>query len=181
MLKELYSLILSNSTIIETLFHLNNNYQINNINQTKRTIIKFCSLYQIYNYIPIIKDLLNDIYNNDNVVSYLITETFENKSIIYEIKINNHPLFDNYNYIYKFRFFIYLSIDNNNKNKINIQLKTNNINIDDPNPINHTIFHIISNYIENDHINYIKKDILEKELKPLLSSISPHFFELNII
>jgi hypothetical protein len=181
MTKELYSLILSNSIIIETLFHLNNNYQINIINQTKRTIVKSCPLYHIYDYIPILKDLFNDIYNENNNLSYLITETFENNSIIYEIKINNHPLFDNYNYIYKFRFYIYLSIDDNNKNKINIHLKTNKINIDDPNPINHTIINIITNYIENDHINYIKKDILEKELKPLLSSINPHFFELNII
>ena len=176
MTRELYSIITTNPIIIETLFHLNK-YQLNIINETKRTFIKPCSINNIYNYIPIIKEL----FKEETDISYLITETFENNSIIYEIKLNNHPLFDKYDYIYKFRFFIHLYNDISNNNKINIHLKTNKINIDDPNPINQTIIHIITNYLENDHINYIKNEIIEKELKPVLSTINPHFFELNII
>ena len=176
MSRELYSIIKTNPIIIKTLFHLNK-YEVNNINKTNRIIIKYCSINHIYEYIPILKE----IFKEENDISYLISETFENNSIIYEIKLNNHPIFDNYDYIYKFRFFIYLSNDISNKNKINIHLKTNKININDPNPINHTIINIITNYIENDHINFIKNNIIEKELKPLLSSINPHFFELNII
>ncbi len=178
MTKEFYSLIISNPEIIETLFHLNK-YEINNINEKNRIIIKYCPLNHIYEHIPLLKDLFNELLNNNNDMSYIINETFENNSIIYEIKLNNHPIFDNYDYIYKFRFYIYLSIDKSNKNKINIFLKTNNIN--DVNPINQTIINIITNYIENEHINNIKKNIIEKELKPIISSINHHSFELNII
>jgi hypothetical protein len=101
----------------------------------------------------------------------------EDNSIKYEIRLNNNPLFDNFDFVYKFRFYIYLSIDISNKNKINIILKTNKNNINDHNPI----IHIITNYLENEHINYIKQDIIEKELKPVLSSINHHSFELNIV
>ena len=182
MTKELYNVIITNPIFIETLFHLNK-YQVNNINDTKRTFIKPCSINNIYEYIPILKELFKELFKEDNEISYFITETFENNSIIYEIKLNNHPLFDNYDYIYKFRFYIHLynDIDISNKNKINIRLNTNKIIIDDFNPINQTIINIITDYLENDHINYIKNDILEKELKPLLSSINHHSFELNII
>lgn len=180
MTEELYSIIKSNPIVIETLFHLNK-YEINIINEKKRIIIKSSSLNDIYEYLPILKDLFNDLFKYNNDISYLITEIFENNCIIYEIKLNNHPIFENFNYIYNFSFYINLSLDKSNKNKINIQLKTNKINIDDINPLNQTIIHIITNYLENDHIKYIKKDILEKELKPLLSNINPHSFELNII
>jgi len=168
MIKDLYSIIKSNLIFIETLFHLNNNYQIKNINSTKRIIIKTTSIYHIYKYIPILKDILKD--NCD--ISYLITETFENDIIKYEIKLDYNPIFDNYDILYKFCFFIYISNENG---KINISLKTNDIN--DPNPL---IF-IIKNYLDNQHMNYVKNDILEKEIRPLLSSFNPHSFELNIV
>jgi hypothetical protein len=173
---DLYSIIINNPIIIETLFHLKN-YEIITINSTKRTFIKNYNIENIYNHIPILKDFLND--NNINDISYLITETFENNSIIYEIKINNHPVLDNYDFLYKFRFFIYLSFDKYNKNKINIILK--NLTINDINPLNQTIIFIISNYLENEHINYIKNDIIDKELKQIFLNLNPHSFELNII
>jgi len=180
MTEELYSIIKSNPIIIETLFHLKK-YEINIINEKKRTIIKSCPLNHIYEFLPILKELFNELFKYDNDISYLITEIFENNSIIYEIKLNNHPIFENYNYIYNFRFYINLFNDKSNKNKINIQLSTNNIDIFDPNPLNQTIIYIITKYLENDHIDYIKNNILEKELKPLLSNINHHSFELNII
>ena len=174
-IKDLYSIIISNPIIIETLFHLKK-YEINVIDKTKRTFIKFYPFKNIFIYFPILKDLFND--NKDiKEISYLITETLEDNSIKYEIRLNNNPLFDNFDYVYKFSFYIYLSIDISNKNKINIILKTNKNNINDHNPI----IHIITNYLENEHINYIKQDIIEKELKPVLSSINHHSFELNIV
>jgi hypothetical protein len=176
---DLYSIIISNPIIIETLFHLNNNYQINYINSTKRTFNKTCDIIHIYKYLPILKELF--INKNINDITYLITETFDNNSIIYEIKLNNHPILDNYDYIYNFRFFIHLYIDEYNKNKINIILKTNKINIIDPNPFNQTIIYFISNYLENEHMNYIKNDIIDKELKQIFLNLNPHSFELNII
>jgi hypothetical protein len=169
MIKDLYSIIKSNLIFIETLFHLKDNYQIQNINSTKRIIIKTTPSYHIYEYIPILKDFLKDEYN---FISYLITETFENDIIKYEIKLNYNPLFNNYDVFYKLSFFIYISNENG---KINFYLKTNDIN--DPNPM---IF-IIKNYLDNQHMNYVKNDILEKEIRPLLSSFNPHSFELNIV
>lgn len=180
MTKDFYSIILNNSAIIETLFHLDK-YDLNIINSTKRNIIKKCPFNHIYEFLPILKDFFNEIFKEDNDISYLITETFDNNSINYEIRLNKHPIFDNYDYIYNFRFYIQISNDISNKNKMNIHLKTNKIDVNDPNPINQTIIHIISNYLENDHITYVKKDIIEKELKPLLSSLNPRSFELNII
>lgn len=178
MIKDLYSIIISNSIIIETLFHLDK-YDLNIINSKKRNIIKKCPFNHIYEFLPILKELFNEIFKEDNDISYLITETFDNNSINYEIRLNKHPIFDNYEYIYNFRF--YIQISNHISNKINIQLKTNKIDVNDPNPFNQTIIHIISNYLENDHITYVKNNILEKELKPILSSLNPHSFELNII
>ena len=178
-IKDLYSIIISNPIIIETLFHLKK-YEINVIDKTKRTFIKFYPFKNIFIYFPILKDLFND--NKDiKEISYLITETLEDNSIKYEVRLNNNPLFDNFDYVYKFSFYIYLSIDISNKNKINIILKTNKNNINDPNPINQTIINFITNYLENEHMNYIKQDIIEKELIPVLSSINHHSFELNIV
>jgi hypothetical protein len=173
---ELYSHIISNHRIIETLFHLDN-YDLIVINSTKRMIIKYCPFNHIYEYLPFLKDILND----DKDISYIIMETYENNSILYEISLNKHHLFNDYEYIYNFRFYIQISNDKFNKNKINIQIKTNKIDINEPNPIHQTIIHIIFNYLENEHINYIKNEIIEKELKPLLLSLNPRSFELNII
>ena len=168
-----YSIIINNPIFIETLFHLDK-YEINTINSKKRSFIKKTTFNHIYDYIPILKEIFND--NND--ISYFITETFENNAVIYEIKLNDNPLFKDYDYIYKFRFFICFLVD---KNKINVLLKTNKINVNDINPINQTIIHMISNYLENDHINYVKNNIIEKEIKPLLTSFNHHSFVLNII
>jgi hypothetical protein len=174
-IKDFYSIIISNPIIIETLFHLKK-YEINIIDERKRTFIKIYPFKNIFIYFPILKDFFND--NKDiKEISYLITETLKDNSIKYEIRLNNNQLFDNFDYVYKFRFYIYLSIDVSNKNKINIILKTNKNNINDPNPI----IHIITNFLENEHTNYIKQDIIEKELKPVLSSINHHSFELNIV
>jgi hypothetical protein len=174
-IKDLYSIIISNPIIIETLFHLKK-YEINVIDKTKRTFIKFYPFKNIFIYFPILKDLFND--NKDiKEISYLITETLRDNSIKYEVRLNNNPLFDNFDYVYKFSFYIYLSIDISNKNKINIILKTNKNNINDHNPI----INFITNYLENEHMNYIKQDIIEKELIPVLSSINHHSFELNIV
>lgn len=172
---ELYSIILKNPIIIETLFHIKN-YKLNIINSNKRTFIKITPFNEIYNYLPILRNFIKD----DNEISYFITETYQDNSIIYEIKLNNHHLFNDYQFIYNLKFFICFSIDNTDKNKINISLKTNKIN-DEINPINQTIINIISNYLENDHMDYIKNNIIHKELKPLFSSINHRSFVLNII
>ena len=47
------------------------------------------------------------------------------------------------------------------------------LELNDTNPINQTIFHIIKNYLHNDHKNYVKKEII--------STINLHSFELNIV
>jgi len=175
---DFYSLIINNPIIIETLFHLHN-YNISIINPNKRIINKTCNINNIFEYLP----LLKCFFNNDLDINYIITETFFNNSFKYKIKLAYNPIFNNYDYIYKFRFYIFLSLDNINNNVINIYMKTNKkfIQIKENNPFNLSVVHLIIHYLENDHMTYIKNNILNNELKPLLSSLNPHSFELNII
>jgi hypothetical protein len=170
-----YSFLIDNPIIIETLFNMNN-YEIKNIDSNKRIIIKTFEFNNIYNYLPIIKSL---VIKNQNDISFIIKEKFINNDfIIYKIKLNKHPLIDNYDFIYKFKFYIFISFYNN---KLNIILKNKDIKYYDLNCFKLTIFNIIKNYLDNDFIIHIKKNILEKNLKPLLANLNPHSFELNII
>jgi hypothetical protein len=180
MIDNLYSIIINNPIIIETLFNLET-YELTTINPNKRIIIKKSTFDNIYKYIPILKDFFNEIFINDNEFSYIITETFEIDYIKYEIKLHKNNIFDNYDYLYKFSFLIYLSFDTNNKNKINIHLENNKINTYDKNLINQTIIYIITNYLENEQMEFIKINTINNKLKPIFSSLNPHSFELNII
>ena len=176
----MYDLITGNPNFIEKLFHLKD-YDISVINPNERIIYKHSNFNHIYIYIPVLKeifgDVINDLFKNNPQISYIINETYDdtNKSCHYEIRIKEHPIFSNYDFIYQFRFYLTLELDKSNKNKINIHMNTNGdtMELNDTNPINQTIFHIIKNYLHNDHKNYVKKEII--------STINLHSFELNIV
>lgn len=175
MINELYENIISNPKIIETLFHLET-YDIETINPTKRIITKYYSFEKIYKCIPIIKELFKE--DENKLISFKITEIFENNEILYEVKLKENPILNNNHYFYDFSSLVRFIC---NDNKIDIILKNNKTDINEQNPINLLIINIIISYLDNDNIMFIKNNILEKELKPLLYSINPHSFVLNII
>lgn len=176
----MYELITKNPSFIEKLFHLKD-YDISIISPNKRIIHKNSNFNHVYTYIPVLKnifgDIINDLFKNKPQISYIIEETYDdiNETFNYEMRIKEHPIFSNFDVVYQFRFYLTLELDKSNKNKINIYMNTNGDNLEfaDTNPVNQAIFHIIKNYLQNDHKNYVKKEII--------SSINLHSFELNIV
>lgn len=175
--------ILNNSSIIKTLFHVDDN-AITIINKNTRQIIKNYRTAKIFLFMPLLKDILEELLKDINTIQLIITETYNinNNSFDYEIKLAENKLFENITTLYNFKYYIHLSLDNINNTKINSSLSMNKNNIDDDfNPLNKIIIMIMLNYFENEHPNYYKKVVLLEKLKPLISSISHHSFELNII
>ena len=178
-------LITENPIIIETLFHLKE-YNISIATQDKRIIHKYSNFNHIYKYAPLLKDvfadIINQLFKDEKNITYIITENYDDlkKSFNYEIKIKEHPIFNNYNFIYQFVFNLTLELDKYDKNKINIFMTSNSneIELNDSNPIKQAIFYVIKNYLKNDHTNYVKKEIFENNLKKIFNH---HSFELNII
>jgi hypothetical protein len=175
--------IRNNPSILKTLFHVDDD-GIKVIDNNSREIIKNYRTAKLFRFLPILKDILQEILKDISTIKLIIIETFDvsNNSFNYEIKVAENKLFENITNIYKFRYYIHLTLDKKNKNKINSSLSMNKNDVDDDyNPINKVIIMIMLNYFENEHPNYYKKVILEEKLKPLITAISHHSFELNII
>jgi len=175
--------IFNNSSILKTLFHVDDN-GIRVINNNSREIIKNYRTAKLFRFLPILKDILEEILKDISTIKLIIIETYNssNNSFDYEIKVAENKLFENITNIYKFRYYIHLILDKTDKRKINASLSMNKNDVDDDfNPINKVIIMIMLNYFENEHPNYYKKVILEEKLKPLITNISHHSFELNII
>lgn len=173
--------IRNNNSIVKTLFHVDD-ANINIIDDNTRVITKLYRTSKMFMFIPVLKDMLNEILKDISFIQLDIKETFDKKKneFTYEISLAENPLFQGITNLYKFRYYIILN--NKNKNNINssIHLDKNNVD-DDINPVNKIIIMIMLNYLENEHPCYYKKVVLEEQVKPLISSISHHSFELNII
>ena len=66
-----------------------------------------------------------------------------------------------------------------NKIIIHFDINKNDFNLDiNTNPLHHTIILLALNYLENNHIDYLKNEIILKDVK---SIINRHSFELDII
>ena len=174
----------NNPAIITTLFHVNEN-NINKINADDTRIINKCyKTSKLFSFIPILKDMLQDILNDVEGLELQIIEKYDEKNLQfnYEVKLCENKLFDNITNLYKFSYFILIAQDKNNKNKINASISINKNNVeDDMNPLNKIIIMLMVNYFENEQVDYYKKVVFENQLKPLIYDISHHSFELNII
>jgi len=175
--------IRNNNSIIQTLFHVDNN-NIKIIDDNTREIIKNYRTAKIFIFMPLLKDILNEILKDVPIVQLKIIETYDNKNnqFNYLIKLCENKLFENITNIYRFNYFIHLYQDKIDKSKINVTLSMNKNNIeDDNNPLNKIIIMIMLNYFENEHPSYYKKVVLQDQLKPLIDNISLHSLVLNII
>jgi len=170
-------LIKNNFSILKTLFHVNEN-SLHIIDNNTRIIKRNFQISRLFDCIPFLKTILEDIFKNYMIIDLSITEKFNklNNEFIYKLKLYKDDLKN-------IRGYLKLSLDNFNKNKINVSMyykkKSNNnnniINIDFNN-INNITEEIIFQSISN----YYKSTFLENDLKPLIKNISHHFFELNI-
>ena len=70
-------------------------------------------------FIPVLKDMLNELLKDINFIQLDIKETFDKKKneFTYEISLAENPLFQDITNLYKFRY--YITLNNNNKNKNN--------------------------------------------------------------
>ena len=157
-------LIKDNFEILRTLFHINESNLIV-LNDKKRVIRKDIYISRIYETLPMIKGLLDEIFKDLLLIKTEIKEVFnENKNeFIYTIKFNNSRI-NNYK--------VYMKLTLKTKNKINGSIYFINKNKD---------INIIDNIIINIILNYYKLEFLEKDLKKLIDNLSHHSFELNII
>ena len=177
------SFIKNNPSIITTLFHVNES-NIKVVNDNMRIINKCYKTNKLFTFIPILKDMLQDILKDVNGVDLKIIEKYDEKKVEfnYEIKLCENKLFDNITNLYKFSYFILMSQDKINKNKINASIAINKNNVeDDINPLNKIIIMLMINYFENEQVNYYKQVVFENQLKPLIQNLSHHSFELNIV
>ena len=120
---------LNNNIIIKTLFHIDDNC-IKVIDNKTRIIIKNYKTSKMFIFMPLLKDLLEELLKDVNTIQIIITETY-NKSLNtfnYEIKLAENKLFENITNLYKFRYYIHL---NENNGKINASLKSEKNNADD--------------------------------------------------
>jgi len=176
-------LIHDNDELIIALFHLNNsNYSISKLNHNSRIIIKKKPIFHLIYYMNFLEDLLKNLFDNNDEISYLIHEIYypDLNKFIYEISLTpiNNDLLKDFDFIYKIKFIISLTFIENKKIKFIMNINKNDINLDfNSNPFYHTIFILIINYLENDHITYLKNEIILKDVKPILNR---HSFELDI-
>ncbi len=178
----LKSFIYNNPHLIFTLFHIHKpNLSI--INHNERIIIKPYELYYLYKNLPILKDFFSNLLQN-NDITLIIHESFDesNQSFTYSISLQENPIFNEFKYIYDITYNIHLSPDKSNKNNINCSTSVHkNISTTIDNPLYNSILLIIINYLEQEHTQYIKNEILLKEFKPLFDKTNHHSFVLNII
>jgi len=158
--------IKNNFNILNILFHINEN-NITIVNNNTRIIKKDIYISNIFNSLPILKTLLEDILKEFILIETKIKESYNenNNEFIYKIKFYNPK-------ISHIKAFIKLKEINN---IINISIDINNNNNC-----------IISNKITEDIIgniiiNYYKANFIEKDLKTFLENTNHHSFELNII
>jgi len=174
--------MINNNSIIKTLFHVSEN-DIKKINNNSREIIKNYRTAKIFMFMPLLKEILEELLKDISSIKLIIIETYDsnNNTFNYEIKLAENKLFENITSLYKFRYYIHISQDMNDKTKINTSLSLNKNDIeDDYNPLNKIIIMIMLNYFENEHPSYYKKVVLEEQLKPLITNISNNSFKLNI-
>ncbi len=172
--------IKNNNIIIKTLFHVDDDC-IKTIDKKTRIITKNYKTSKMFIFMPLLKDILEELLKDINTIQLTITESYNKtaNTFNYEIKLAENKLFENITNLYKFRYYIHL---NENNGKINASLSVNKNNADnDINPLNKIIIMIMLNYFENEHPTYYKEVVLKDQLKPLITDISHHFFELNII
>jgi hypothetical protein len=175
--------IRNNSSIIQTLFHVDNDC-IRIIDNYSRIITKNYKTSKIFMFMPILKDMLEELLKDIHTIQLIITENYDKKNnqFNYEIKLAENKLFENITNLYQFRYYIHLNQDKTDKTKINASLSLNKNNLEnDLNPINNIIIMIMLNYFENEHPSYYKQVVLKEQLEPLISDISLHSFALNII
>lgn len=163
MMNSFENLIKNNFEIIKTLFHINEN-NINSIDDRKRLIRKDVYISRIFDSIPILKGLLEELLKDYLLIETKIKEVFNDKTdeFIYKVKFNN-PKISNYR--------VYLKLNRNN-DIINVSINIINKNTENFNfnPTDELIFQLI--------INYYKDNFLEKDLKKVLSKYS---YQLNIL
>jgi hypothetical protein len=158
--------IKNNFDILNILFHINEN-NLTIINNNIRIIKKDIYISNIFNSLPILKTLLEDILNEFILIETKIKESYNqnNNEFIYKIKFYNPK-------ISHIKAFIKLK-EINNKINISIDIINNNNCIIS----NKLTEDIIGNII----INYYKANFIEKDLKTFLENTNHHSFELNII
>lgn len=156
-------LIKNNMEILTTLFHINEN-NLNIIDDKKRIIRKDIKIERIYQALPIIKDLVDEIFKDFLVIETKIKEIYydDKNEFIYKIKFNN-PKISNY------KFYIKLSLKD--ENKINCDI--NYINKKNENDI---LFNLILNII----VNYYKSEFIENDLKKLIKRLTNNYFDLLV-
>ncbi len=171
------------NSIIKTLFHVDEDC-ITVINDNIRIITKNYRTAKIFMFMPLLKDVLNEVLKDIPTIQLKIIENYDKKNnqFNYQINLTENKLFEGITNLYRFNYFIHLNQDKNDKTKINAFLSMDKNNVeDDNNPFNKIIIMIILNYFENEHPSYYKKVILEEKLKPHINQISHHSWVLNII
>ena len=172
--------IRNNNSIVKTLFHVNDD-SIVVINDNTRIITKNYRTAKIFMFMPLLKEILEELLKDVSTIQMIITETFDKskKTFNYEIKLAENKLFENITNLYKFSYYVHLT-ENNKKINASLSSEKNNAD-DDMNPLNKIIIMIMLNYFENEHPSYYKKVVLKEQLEPLITEISHRSFELNII
>lgn len=157
-------LIKNNFEILRTLFHINESNLIV-LNDKKRLIRKDIYISRIYETLPMIKGLLDEILKDLLLIKTEIKEVFneDKNEFIYTIKFNNSRI-NNYK--------VFMKLTLKTENKINGSIYFINKNKD---------INIIDNIIINIILNYYKSEFLEKALKKLIDNLSHHSFELLIL
>lgn len=157
-------LIKDNFEILRTLFHINETNLIV-LNDKKRIIKKDIYISRIYETLPMIKGLLDEILKDLLLIKTEIKEVFnkDNNEFIYTIKFNNSRI-NNYK--------VFMKLTLKTKSKINGSIYFINKNKD---------VNIIDNIIINIILNYYKSEFLEKDLKKLIHNLSNDSFELLIL
>jgi len=161
--------IKNNFSILKTLFHINED-NLYVIDDNTRIIKKKIYISNIFNSIPILKGLLEEILKDLLLIETKITEKYNNinNEFLYKIKFYNSK-------ISHIRVYLKLNVDNINTNIINISInitrKNNTFNTDT----------ITEDIISNIIVNYYKSNFIENDLKTLFKTINHHSFELNII
>jgi len=156
-------LIKDNFEILKTLFHINENNLVV-LDDKKRIIVKDIYMSRTYESLPMIKELLDEIFKDLLIIKTEIKEVFnkDNNEFIYKIKFNNSKI-NNYK--------VFMKLTLKDKNKINVSINYINKNEDS---------NIIDNIIINVILNYYKSEFLEKDLKKLVNNLNHDSFELLI-
>lgn len=156
-------LIKNNFEILKTLFHINES-NLTILDDKKRIIVKDIYMSRLYESLPMIKELLDEIFKDLLIIKTEIKEVFnkDNNEFIYTVKFNNSKI-NNYK--------VFMKLTLKDKNKINVSINYINKNEDS---------NIIDNIIINVILNYYKSEFLEKDLKNLINNLNQDSFDLLI-